>query len=81
MAVLRNTKIDITEKVTGKIKNGQIELFLEHEPIGRVKFPNSNVLFELEHHFEQSGSKIFQHITSVDQPNARYTDCDEGGWC
>ena len=36
---------------------------------------------ELEHHFEVDQQKIYQHVTTTENPNAKYTDCDDGGWC
>ncbi|MFD2445060.1 YusG family protein [Bacillus sp. CGMCC 1.16607] len=77
---LKQQKIDVTDRVTGKIKNGDLELFLENELIGKVKLP-LNFQYDLEHHFEAENQKIYQHITVTDQPDAKYTDCDDGGWC
>jgi hypothetical protein len=78
---LKPQKMDITDRIIGKLKNGTIELFLENEAIGKVTLPVEST-FELEHHFEaDQQNRIYQHYTSTDQPVARYTDCDEGGWC
>lgn len=77
---LNQTKIDVTDRVTGKIHNGEIELFLENTSIGKMPLPE-NVKYQLEHHFEQDQQKIYQHVTTTETPNAKYTDCDEGGWC
>jgi hypothetical protein len=79
---LKQQKVDVTERVIGKFKNGEIELFLENSFIGKIKGPEG-IQFELEHHFEvdQDQHKIYQQITATENPNPRYTDCDEGGWC
>jgi hypothetical protein len=77
---LKQQKVDVTDRVVGKIKNGEIELFLESSSIGKIKLPE-NMQYELEHHFETDQQKIYQHVTVTDQPDAKYTDCDEGGWC
>ncbi|MGG3563686.1 YusG family protein [Bacillus sp. 1P10SD] len=77
---LKQQKVDVTDRVVGKIKNGEIELFLESSSIGKIKLPE-NMQYELEHHFEADQQKIYQHVTVTDQPDAKYTDCDEGGWC
>ncbi|MEH7439138.1 YusG family protein [Neobacillus drentensis] len=77
---LKQQKVDVTDRVVGKIKNGEIELFLETSSIGKIKLPE-NMQYELEHHFEADQQKIYQHVTVTDQPDAKYTDCDEGGWC
>ncbi|MDQ1144479.1 uncharacterized protein YpmS [Bacillus sp. SORGH_AS 510] len=77
---LKQQKVDVTDRVVGKIKNGEIELFLESTSIGKIKLPE-NMQYELEHHYEADQQKIYQHVTVTDQPDAKYTDCDEGGWC
>jgi hypothetical protein len=78
--VLKQQKVDVTDRVVGKLKNGEIELYLENEKIGNISLPE-NLSISMDHHFESDQQKIYQHITSTEQPQARYTDCDEGGWC
>ncbi|WP_075981325.1 YusG family protein [Bacillus massilinigeriensis] len=78
--MLNQKKLDITDQVVGKLKNGEIELLLENSPIGKIKLPE-NLQFELDHHFEANQQRIFQHVTVTEGKDARYTDCDEGGWC
>ncbi|WP_442596011.1 YusG family protein [Neobacillus sp. D3-1R] len=81
MMTLQPQRMDITDRVVGKIKNGKIELYVENEPIGKVTLPEGSQ-FELNHHYEMDQQqRIYQHYTSTTQPEARYTDCDEGGWC
>ncbi|WP_064092894.1 YusG family protein [Rossellomorea aquimaris] len=77
--VLQPKKLDVTERVTGKLKNGELELFLDNQPIGKMSVPLEGVT--MEPNFEAKENKIFQSYTSTEQPEARYTDCDEGGWC
>jgi len=77
---LKQQKIDVTDRVVGKLKNGELELYLENERIGKMTLPES-CMMELEHHFEGSGKSIYQNVTTTDQPDAKYTDCDQGGWC
>lgn len=77
---LIHQKFDITDRVIGKMKNGEIQLYLENEKIGKITLPQGYQL-ELEHHYEAEQEKIYQHVTATEQPDARYTDCDEGGWC
>lgn len=77
---LKQQKIDITDRVVGKLKNGELELYLENERIGKMTLPEGCQL-QFEHHFEGNEQSIYQHVTTTDQPEARYTDCDEGGWC
>ncbi|MFE8702310.1 YusG family protein [Cytobacillus sp. FJAT-54145] len=77
---LKQQKIDVTDRVVGKLKNGEIELFLENERIGKMTIP-TGCQIELDHHFEGNQEKIYQHVTAPTDPEPRYTDCDEGGWC
>lgn len=78
--VLKEQKLDVTDRVVGKLKNGEIELYLENEKIGRMTIPEGFNM-ELEHHFEGDTERIYQRITTTSGSDARYTDCDEGGWC
>lgn len=78
--VLNQQKIDITERVVGKLRNGELELYLENEKIGKITIPTDSQL-QLEHHFEGDLDRIYQHVTTTNGPDIRYTDCDEGGWC
>ncbi|OLS34588.1 YusG family protein [Bacillus sp. MRMR6] len=78
---LKKQKIDVTDRVIGKMKNGEIELYLENTPIGKITIPNNDMEVQLDHHFEVEQKKIYQHVTVTEQPDAKYTDCDDGGWC
>ncbi|MCM3765853.1 YusG family protein [Neobacillus niacini] len=78
--MLKQQKIDVTDRVIGKLKNGEIELFLENQPIGKIKL-DEQIRPELDHHFEAEQQKIFQHVTVTEGKDAKYTDCDDGGWC
>lgn len=78
--MLNPKKLDVTDQVVGKLKNGEIELLLENNPIGKIKLPE-NLEIELGHHFESDQQRIFQNVTVTEGKDARYTDCDEGGWC
>jgi hypothetical protein len=78
---LNQQKLDITDRIVGKLNNGIIELYLENESIGKITLPKDSQ-FEMSHHFEiDQQQRIYQRYTSTNQPDARYTDCDEGGWC
>ncbi|MFC0417864.1 YusG family protein [Cytobacillus solani] len=80
IVVLKNNKIDITDRVVGKLKDGEIELYLENERIGSIRLPQEPAI-QMDHHFETDRQKIYQHVTTTESPQACYTDCDEGGWC
>ncbi|WP_341986144.1 YusG family protein [Rossellomorea oryzaecorticis] len=76
---LEPKKLDVTERVTGKLKNGELELYLDNQPIGRMTVPLEGI--SMEPNFEAKENKIFQNYTATEGTEARYTDCDEGGWC
>lgn len=78
---LEKQKLDITDRVVGKIQNGELVLYLENERIGKMPLPN-DCGFQLEgHHYECTGDKIFQNVSVPGSSDPKYTDCDEGGWC
>lgn len=77
---LEPKKLDVTDRVVGKVKNGEIELYLDNDRIGAVSLPEGSK-FKLEHHFEIDQQKIYQSVYVPGQDEPRYTDCDEGGWC
>ncbi|MGM0753681.1 MAG: YusG family protein [Bacillota bacterium] len=77
--VLKPKKLDVTNRVTGKLKNGEVELYLDNQPIGRMALPLDGL--NMEPNFEAKENKIYQSYTSTEGDQARYTDCDEGGWC
>ncbi|HZG69978.1 MAG TPA: YusG family protein [Chondromyces sp.] len=79
--VLKSSKLDVTSHVTGRLNGQEIELSLEGELVGKIKLPKEGATFELEPNFEKSGNQIIKHYTSTEEPNAQYTDCDQGGWC
>jgi hypothetical protein len=79
LMTLEPKKLDVTERVTGKLKNGSLELYLDNQPVGRMTVPLKGIT--MEPNFEANEDKIFQHYTATEGSEARYTDCDEGGWC
>ncbi|MGG3798819.1 YusG family protein [Metabacillus fastidiosus] len=79
--MLNEKKVDVTDQIIGKMKNGEIQLLLGDSPIGKIKFPENTQIELLDHHFETDQQRIFQNITVTEGKDARYTDCDQGGWC
>ena len=77
---LKQQKVDVTDRVIGKMKNGEMELFLDNTSIGKIQLPG-DMTFQLDQRFEVEQRKIFQNVTVTEQPDAKYTDCDDGGWC
>ncbi|RDI41431.1 YusG family protein [Falsibacillus pallidus] len=79
---LNPKKAEVTDRVVGRLNESGIELFLDGKSIGRMKLPEgADIEFAMEPNYESSGSKIYQNYSAPDQKEARYTDCDEGGWC
>jgi Protein of unknown function (DUF2553) len=79
MVMLTPKLADVTDRVIGKVKDGSIELFLDNQSIGKV--PLSLEGISMQPNFEAKENKIYQSYTSSEGHDARYTDCDEGGWC
>lgn len=80
--VLKHTRIDVTDRVIGKLGNNGMNLFVEKEPIGKIRFTNEGAQFELNQGYEQEESKIFTYADVPTSPDMKYVDCDdENGWC
>ncbi|OCA87632.1 hypothetical protein A8F94_07175 [Bacillus sp. FJAT-27225] len=77
---LKEQKIDITDRVVGKLKDGEIKLYLEKEEIGRIIL-SGKAEFELDKRFEVNEQRILQPVTVLGGPDEKYTDCDQLGWC
>ncbi|WP_404429181.1 YusG family protein [Sutcliffiella horikoshii] len=79
---LDNKRLDITDRVNGKLTNQGFELYVENESIGRVTFTEQGNQYALKNGYEQEGSKIFQQVQVPSEKDAKYVDCDyENGWC
>ncbi|MFS0863640.1 YusG family protein [Fredinandcohnia sp. 179-A 10B2 NHS] len=80
--VLKQSRIDITDRVVGKLGNNEMDLFVEQEPIGKISFTNSGAQYELKQGYEQEENKIFTYADVTTSPDQKYVDCDdENGWC
>jgi hypothetical protein len=44
--VLEPRKLDVTNRVTGKLKDGEVELYLDNQPIGRMALPLDGITME-----------------------------------
>jgi len=77
---LKQQRVDVTDRVVGKMKNGEMELLLDRMPIGKMKL-SDHMQVELDHHFQVEQQKIYQHVTTTETLDVKYTDCDDGGWC
>ncbi|WP_449537464.1 YusG family protein [Ferdinandcohnia sp. Marseille-Q9671] len=80
--VLKHTRIDVTDRVVGKIGNEEMNLFVEKEPIGKIRFTTQGAQYELKQGYEQEANKIFTYADVPTNPDMKYVDCDdENGWC
>jgi hypothetical protein len=80
--VLEKKRFDITERVIGKLGNGEIQLFEENEQIGRLILNENKNRFELKNGYEEEQNKIYKYMTVTTSPDEKYVDCDsESGWC
>ncbi|MBV7505871.1 YusG family protein [Bacillus sp. sid0103] len=67
---LKQQRVDVTDRVIGKMKNGEMELFLDNTPIGKMKITD-HMQVELEHHFEVEQQKIYQQVTTDRNPRCQ----------
>jgi hypothetical protein len=80
--VLDKKRLDITERVIGKLGNGEIQLFEENKQIGRLILNENKNSFELKSGYEEEQNKIYKYVTTTTSPDEKYVDCDsESGWC
>ncbi|MBM4760762.1 DUF2553 family protein [Bacillus sp. B15-48] len=78
---LERKRLEVTDRIVGKMANGEIHLFLDQEKVGSISLAEGSQI-QLEHHFEtDEQQRIFQHVSTPGKDEPRYTDCDEGGWC
>jgi hypothetical protein len=80
--VLEKKRIEITDRVIGKLGNGEIRLFEENEQIGRLILNQNQNIFELKNGYEEEQNKIYKYAAITTSPDKKYVDCDsESGWC
>jgi hypothetical protein len=79
--VLERKKLDITDRVVGKLNKDQMDLFVEEQPIGRMLLANQGNQFELNPGYEHVENRIYHYTEVTSQPDQKYVDCDENGWC
>jgi hypothetical protein len=80
--MLERKKLDITDRVVGKLNQNQMDLYVENQPIGKMLFTNQGNHYELNFGYEHEENKIFQYADVTSNPDQKYTDCDdENGWC
>jgi hypothetical protein len=79
---LENKRIEITDRVIGKLAEDKMELYVENEPIGYMKYSNPGNSFELKSGYNAEGNRIYQDVVITTGSDEKYVDCDEeNGWC
>lgn len=79
---LYNKRLDITDRVVGKMSEQGFNLFVEKEPIGQLTFTEQGNQYSLKNGYEMEGSRIYQQVQVPSENDAKYVDCDdENGWC
>ncbi|MCA1319716.1 YusG family protein [Bacillus tianshenii] len=79
---LDNKRLDITDRVVGKMSDQGFNLYVENESIGSMTFTEQGNQYSLKNGYEQEGSRIFQQVQVPSEKDAKYVDCDyENGWC
>jgi hypothetical protein len=73
-------KIDITQKVHGKIDGENMSLYLDKDKIGQIVFTNQGNLYEMAEGFEFEKDKIFKQDKKPKYTEKYVDDCDLG-WC
>ncbi|MBM7691037.1 hypothetical protein JOC77_000440 [Peribacillus deserti] len=79
--VLKKQQVDITDTVVGRIQNGEMNLYSGEKKIGKVTHSNDGISYSLEQGFETFNGHIYQQADVTVNPDKKYTDCDQGGWC
>lgn len=76
---LGKEKIDITEHVQGRFKEGGMQLYYDNEPIGRMTGMDQ---YDLKSGYSFQDQKFYKMADTVKKPDAKYVDCDDHqGWC
>ena len=80
--VLEKKRLDVTDRIVGKLSENQMNLYEEDNLIGRIVFTNQGNEYQLNEGFEQNENKIYKYADVTTGPDQKYVDCDdENGWC
>ena len=73
-------KVDITLKVTGKIMEDQLLLYVDDRKIGQMSLQGTDQLFSFEPTFGIENHKVYQ-IQEVGVEDDTYVEGCDLGWC
>jgi hypothetical protein len=76
----RKKKVDITSKVTGKIREDQMILNIEEREIGRMSLDTTSPGYQFNDGFGIEENKIYQ-IQVEGQEDEQYVEGCDMGWC
>ena len=68
---LKKERIDITEHVESRLKNGGMQLYHENELIGRM---TGNDQYELKSGYSFQDERFYKTADTVSGPDAKYVD-------
>lgn len=80
MAALAKKRINITHKVSGRLKQGEMLLYYNKKPIGRIDLINRTGV-EVTEGFEVDGHNIYVVSNAEDRQYDSYTQGCDLGWC
>lgn len=73
-------KVDITQKVYGKMDGTNMSLYHNKNKIGQIVFTNEGNMYEMGEGFEFDTDKIFKYESKPKYTKQYVEDCDLG-WC
>ncbi|MRX72021.1 DUF2553 family protein [Bacillus lacus] len=75
-------KLDITDRVTGRFIEGQMELFVEKEQIGQMTYGAEGSQVNLKDGYQFEENRFYHYTDVLSKGEEQYVDCDyENGWC
>lgn len=76
----QRNRLDVTERVYGKLDNGDMNLYLDKQQIGRMVSTPQGYLYEMADGFDFDQNKIYENVDPKAKDKKYVDDCDLG-WC
>ncbi|MGO4888895.1 DUF2553 family protein [Anaerobacillus sp. MEB173] len=73
-------KLDVTDRIQGKLCNGNIVLYYNEDEIGEINLSSGLAKYELSEEFQLENNKIYLNQDVEKINNQDTEDCDLG-WC
>jgi hypothetical protein len=77
--MMTTEKVDVTDRVYGKLNQGQMNLYLDKDVIGSFVPSSSGNEYNLNTGYTQENDRIIQ-IQDTTKTTEKYVDCEQG-WC